>query len=89
MVITQRHVNKRHMVDSRSDRMFFSVNTVFLVVILILTVYPLIYVLSSSLSSARDVALGHVCLLPVNPSLEGSATRIFMWRSQKQINILT
>ena len=50
--------------QSRSDRVFDGVNVFFLTVILCLTLYPLIYVLSASVSEPARVMNGEVILLP-------------------------
>lgn len=56
---------------SRSDRTFVVINTAFLSFVLIVVIYPLIYVVSSSFSSTNAVISGRVWLLPVEPSLQG------------------
>lgn len=43
-------------------------------VVLLLTLYPLIYVVSASFSDPGSVTLGEVVLLPVKPTLDGYAT---------------
>jgi putative aldouronate transport system permease protein len=57
--------------DSTGDRIFNWMNTLGLVVLLIVIVYPLIYILSSSFSSTEAVISGKVWLWPVQPTLEG------------------
>jgi len=61
--------NKRRM--SKGDKLFIIVNQLFLVLVLTLTIYPLIYILSSSLSAPSEVVAGRVWLFPVKFSLEG------------------
>ncbi len=57
--------------DSKSDKRFgYVVNTI-LVIVLLLSAYPIIYVISSSLSSPDAVTSGKVWLWPVDFSLEG------------------
>lgn len=51
--------------QSRSDRVFDGVNVFFLTVVLCLTLYPLIYVLSASVSEPARVMNGEVFLLPL------------------------
>ena len=60
-----------HIKDTFGDRVFQVVTTIFLVIILIAVAYPVIYVVSCSLSS--DVALdtGKVLLWPVDITLDG------------------
>jgi putative aldouronate transport system permease protein len=55
---------------TRSDRIYNGLNNVFLGAILIVILYPLIYIFSSSFSSPMAVLTGKVWLLPVEPSLE-------------------
>ena len=57
--------------DSTGDRIFIAINTVFLLIVLALVLYPLIYVLSASFSSPSAVTAGRVRLLPVDFSLIG------------------
>jgi putative aldouronate transport system permease protein len=56
---------------SRQDRTFDLVNYLFLSVCLVAVVYPLIFVVSSSLSSPEAVISGRVWLWPVRPTLDG------------------
>ncbi|MBS1210980.1 MAG: sugar transporter permease [Proteobacteria bacterium] len=61
---------------TRSDRIFGRVNAILLAVFAILAIYPVIYVLSVSMSSGEAVTAGRVFLLPVN--LDFSAySRVF------------
>ncbi|MAS34708.1 MAG: sugar ABC transporter permease [Anaerolineaceae bacterium] len=57
--------------DSRGDRIFSIFNYLFLTVILVLVLYPLIYVLSASFSEPAAVTAGEVVLWPVRPTLIG------------------
>ena len=56
---------------SCGDRIFYFINCILLSIIFLVICYPLVYVLSSSFSSAKDVVMGNVTFLPVNFSLEG------------------
>lgn len=56
---------------STADRVFYSCNTAFLVLAVLVVLYPLIYVVSSSFSSTDAVIAGRVWLWPVEPSLRG------------------
>ena len=56
---------------SAADRVFYAANNAFLILTLIVVLYPLIYVLSSSFSSTDAVISGRVWLWPVEPSLRG------------------
>jgi multiple sugar transport system permease protein/putative aldouronate transport system permease protein len=57
--------------ESRQDRAFNTVNTVFLSICFLVVLYPLLYVVSNSFSSPEAVISGRVWLWPVQPSLEG------------------
>lgn len=56
---------------STGDRFFMGVLYVFLILILIVVLYPLLYVVSASFSSPGAVSSGKVFLLPVEPTLLG------------------
>jgi multiple sugar transport system permease protein/putative aldouronate transport system permease protein len=55
----------------QGDRMFYIVVYILLTVFFLLTLYPLVYVVSVSISSVEAAAAGRVYLLPVGFSLEG------------------
>lgn len=57
--------------DSRSDRIFSLINGFILFVIFFVIVYPLVYVLSASVSEPRAVNSGKMVLLPVGFTAEG------------------
>lgn len=57
--------------ENSVDRMYLFFVYVFLVICLIIVAYPLIYIVSSSLSSSSAVISGKVWLLPVEPTLRG------------------
>ncbi|UVI32641.1 carbohydrate ABC transporter permease [Paenibacillus spongiae] len=57
--------------ESLGDRLFLFLVYAFLAVVLIIVLYPLIYIVSSSFSSPRAVISGKVWLFPVEPSLAG------------------
>jgi putative aldouronate transport system permease protein len=54
-----------------SDSLFEFFNAVILIAAFLIVVYPLVYVFSSSFSSARAVMAGRVRLLPIEPTLAG------------------
>ena len=56
---------------SKSDLVFYIIVTIILSLFTLLVLFPLIYVVSASFSSPKDVAAGRVYLWPVNFSLEG------------------
>ena len=57
--------------QSTGDRVFMGLIYTFLIIALVLVLYPLIYVVSSSFSSAHAVISGQVWLFPVEPTLDG------------------
>lgn len=59
--------------QSRGDRVFGIVNGAVLALIFIITLYPMLYVLSASFSDPDAVASGKMVLLPVKPSLQAYA----------------
>ena len=56
---------------SAGDRTLDTVFTVILAVYLVILIYPLVFVVSSSFSSGQAVSRGQVILWPVEPSIEG------------------
>ncbi|WP_028548396.1 carbohydrate ABC transporter permease [Paenibacillus sp. UNC451MF] len=57
--------------ETKSDQLFTFINYTILSLFLITILYPLIYVVSASISSSEAVISGKVWLWPVNPSLDG------------------
>lgn len=66
--------SKRKIHLSRGDRTFYFLINTGLTLILLIVLYPLLYVLSSSFSSPAAVMSGRVVLWPVDFSLEGYTT---------------
>ena len=60
--------------DSPTDRTFYVLNYAVLIVFVILVLYPLIYVLSASFSSASAIANNEVRLLPVGFNTQAYST---------------
>jgi multiple sugar transport system permease protein/putative aldouronate transport system permease protein len=56
---------------SAGDKVFYFFNGLFLGVMLIITLYPVIFVVSSSFSGVEAVTTGKVVLWPVDPGIEG------------------
>ena len=56
---------------SSSDRWFYGIQNVFVTLILLMVLYPLIFVVSSSVSDPNRIAGRGVLLLPVGFSLDG------------------
>ena len=65
--------NRQRIRQSRGDRVFGIVNGAVLALIFIITLYPMLYVLSASFSDPNAVASGKMVLLPVQPSLQAYA----------------
>ncbi|MGN7356238.1 carbohydrate ABC transporter permease [Paenibacillus sp. SAF-054] len=59
------------MKEAGSDRLFTIVNYFVLTLIMIIVLYPLVYVVSASFSSSSAVLSGRVWLWPVEPTLDG------------------
>ncbi|QGQ96040.1 carbohydrate ABC transporter permease [Paenibacillus psychroresistens] len=57
--------------ESFGDRVFLTITYTILTVILITVLYPLVFIISSSLSSPAAVSSGKVWLWPVNPTFDG------------------
>jgi len=55
----------------RQDRIMYTVINTIMILFLIIILYPLIYVVSSSFSSGSAVSAGRVLLWPVEPTLQG------------------
>lgn len=62
--------------ESVRDRIFLNVLYAISLLVLLVEIYPLIYVLSASLSSSDAISLGKVYLWPVQPDLRGYQTLI-------------
>ncbi len=60
-----------HFKEGLGDRLFSIINYIVLSLILVLVLYPLIYILSASFSDARAVTSGQVWLWPVQPTVAG------------------
>ena len=57
--------------ESRGDQLVVASIATLLSLVLVIVLYPLIYIISSSFSSVSAVVSGRVWLLPVEPSLDG------------------
>lgn len=64
-------VKRQKIQDSLEDKLLYGFVGIFLVVFTIMVAYPLVYVLSSSLSSGAAVSAGRVLLWPIDFSLRG------------------
>ena len=63
-------VKKRGLKDSFSDRVFFTINTILMIVFLFIMLYPLYFTLIASISDVNEVGLGNVYLFPKGFTLE-------------------
>ncbi len=68
-IITPRQHNQIQ--DSLGDRIFMAFVYVFLAVVLVLVLYPVVYIVSASLSDPNAVSAGRVWLFPVGFTLRG------------------
>ena len=66
-----RNVTRRAIRDTRSDRVFALANNALLTGLMLLVLYPLVYVVSASFSDPIAVSSGRVWLLPIEPTLVG------------------
>lgn len=57
--------------DTAGDRIFMVINYVALTLLLLVVLYPLVYILSASFSDPSAVTSGRVFLWPVDPTLKG------------------
>lgn len=60
-----------HIPDSLADKLFYRVNALLLTLFFLIILYPVLYILSASISDADAVVAGRVFLWPVGFSLEG------------------
>lgn len=60
-----------HFKEALGDRLFSIINYILLSLILVIVLYPLIYILSASFSDARAVTSGQVWLWPIQPTVAG------------------
>ena len=77
---------------SLDDKLYYGITYVFLFLFLLLILYPLIFIVSASFSSAQAVTSGRVLLWPVDPGLEGYKA-VFkhpsIWNSYKNAFVYT
>lgn len=52
------------------ERIFQAANTVFMLLILLITLYPFYYAVIASISDGSELVRGNVLFLPVKPTLE-------------------
>jgi len=66
-----KNISRNAIKDSKSDKVLYLVSGTLLLLFTITVIYPLIYIVSCSFSSAHAVNSGRVVLLPVDFSLTG------------------
>lgn len=64
-------MKKRHIIETKSDRVFDVVNNIFALLFLLVVMYPLIIIVSSSFSDAYALMAGKVWFLPVDFTFDG------------------
>ncbi|MBB3112148.1 multiple sugar transport system permease protein/putative aldouronate transport system permease protein [Paenibacillus phyllosphaerae] len=64
-------MSKNAIRESKGDRVFDAANHLLLGLLLIIIIYPLLYIVSASISSSEAVIAGEVWLWPVQPTLDG------------------
>ena len=69
MILTSR--KNAHIEHSLDDKIYYAITYTVLTLFLLVILYPLIYVVAASFSSARAVTSGRVFLWPVEPGIEG------------------
>lgn len=62
--------------SARSDRLFYAFDYIFLSLFLIAVAYPILYVLSCSISDPKAILSGKVTIFPVGFTLEGLQTTL-------------
>lgn len=70
-------MKKKQVRESKEDVIFDVVNTVLITALLIIVLYPLIFIVSASFSGSMEVLKGEVILFPKNITLE-AYRRVFM-----------
>lgn len=67
-------MNNRLVKDTKTDKLFMLFNYIFILLSIVIVVYPLIYILSASFSAPQTVNSGEMWLLPKGFTLEGYKT---------------
>lgn len=62
------------------DKMVYAINYIMLTLLLLIVLYPIIYIVSCSFSSGDALMAGKVRLLPVEPTLD-SYKAVFKYQS--------
>jgi len=61
---------------NKGDKVFYAINDILLLIALLVVLYPLVFIVSSSFSSGSAVTTGRVVLWPVEFSLDGYKTAL-------------
>ena len=69
-VAVSRH-DRRKVKDTHNDRILYGAIHVLMAILVVITLYPLVFVLSASFSSPQAVSTGRVVLFPVDFSIRG------------------
>ena len=69
--MAKKNINKNKIKDSADDKIMYFISGLMLVLIMVVVLYPMIYVVSCSISSGIAVSTGQVLLWPVKPTLNG------------------
>ncbi len=64
-------MKKRRMKKTLGEKIFIATNCVLLTLVFVITLYPMIYVVSASFSDPVSVSSGKMILWPIAPTLEG------------------
>lgn len=70
MVIRRNKRAGEGLIRGRDDAVIDAVTTILLVVVLLMTLYPLLYVISNSFSNPQQVLMGNIRLWPIDPTLK-------------------
>ncbi len=65
---------------SKNDILFDGINTIFMIVVIVATLYPFLHILAISLNDARDAAAGGITIWPRKFSLDSYET-VFRYRN--------
>ena len=69
--VTKAPLKANRIRNSRSDRIFALVNYTLLTIVMLITLYPLIYVVSASISEPVEVNSGRMVLFPIGFNIKG------------------
>ena len=67
-------MNNRLVKDTKADRVFMGFNYIFVILSVAIVLYPLIYIISASISDPQAVNSGEMWLFPKGVTFEGYKT---------------